>query len=56
LLINGIENGSDKLSERYIIGKNLLKTAITYVAITLVVTLIFSLVAGSILSGFSTTT
>jgi hypothetical protein len=56
LLINGIENGSDKLSERYIIGKNLLKTAITYVAITLAVTLIFSIVAGSILSGFSTTT
>jgi hypothetical protein len=56
LLINGIENGSDKLSERYIIGKNLLQTAVTYVLITLVVTLIFSIVAGSILSGFSTTT
>lgn len=54
ILINGIENGSDKLSERYIIGKSLLKTTITYVAISLIVTMLFTIVAGSILAGFST--
>jgi len=55
LLINGIENGSDKLSERYIVGKNLLRTSITYVLVSLLVTLLFSIVAGSILSNFTTT-
>ncbi len=53
ILINGIENGSDKLSERFMIGKNLLGTTITYGLITLVITLLFTLVAGSILSSFS---
>ena len=53
IVINGIENGSDKLSERYIIGKNLIRTTITYIIITLCVTLLFTIVAGSILSNFS---
>jgi hypothetical protein len=55
VLINGIENGSDKLSERYIIGNNLLKTTVTYVLISLIVTILFTAVAGSILTGFTTT-
>lgn len=53
VLLNGIENGSDKLSERYVVGKNMLRTTITYVIVTLAVTLLFSIVAGSILSGFT---
>jgi hypothetical protein len=53
MLINGIENGSDKLSERYIIGKSMLKTTITYTVISLIVIMLFTIVAGSILSGFS---
>jgi hypothetical protein len=52
ILINGIENGSDKLSERYTIGINLLKTTLTYVLISLFVTILFTMVSGSILSGF----
>ncbi|HJX05398.1 MAG TPA: hypothetical protein VJ461_01685 [Candidatus Nanoarchaeia archaeon] len=55
VLINGIENGSDKLSERYIIGNNLLKTTITYVLVSLVVTILFTAVAGSILTSFTAT-
>jgi hypothetical protein len=55
ILINGIENGSDKLSERYIIGNNLLKTTVTYILVSLFVTMLFTLVAGSILSGFAST-
>jgi len=54
VLINGIENGSDKLNERYIIGRNLLKTTLTYVIVALVVTLIFTMIAGSILTNFTT--
>jgi hypothetical protein len=55
ILINGIENGSDKLSEKYLIGKNMLNTTITYALITLVVAIIFNVVAGSILTGMSPT-
>jgi hypothetical protein len=51
LLINGIENGSDKLSERYMVGQNLMMTTITYAVITFAVAIIFNIVAGSILSG-----
>ena len=53
LLINGVENGSDKLSERYMIGNNLLATTITYIAIALVVVLLFNIIAGSILTNFT---
>ncbi len=53
VLINGIENGSDKLSERHIVGRNVLKTTITYVLITLGVTILFNIIAGSILTGFT---
>jgi hypothetical protein len=55
VLLNGIENGSDKLSERYLVGKNMLRTTVTYVFVTLFVTMLFSIVAGSILSGFTAT-
>jgi len=53
VLINGIENGSDKLSERYLIGTNLLRTTITYVIITLIVTIMFNFISGSILTSFA---
>ncbi|MBN2459317.1 hypothetical protein JXB28_03445 [Candidatus Woesearchaeota archaeon] len=54
VLLNGIENGSDKLSERFVVGDNMVKTTITYIAISLLVTLLFSVVAGSILTSFNT--
>lgn len=49
ILINGIENGADKLNERYLIGKNLIKTTITYVIISFVIILLFNMIAGSIM-------
>jgi hypothetical protein len=55
VLLNGIENGSDKLSERYLLGNNLVKTTITYVIITLCIAILFNIVAGTILSSFATT-
>ena len=56
ILVNGVENGSDKLSERYLIGKNLLKTTITYILVALAVVIMFNLIAGSILSSFTSPT
>jgi hypothetical protein len=50
ILINGIENGADKLSERYMLGENLIKSTFTYIVIALLVMLAFSMVAGSITS------
>ena len=52
VLINGIENGSDRLSERYIIGNNMIKTTITYIIVSLLITILFTIVASSILTSF----
>ncbi len=50
ILVNGIENGSDKLNERYLLGKNLIKSTILYCMISLIVMLIFNYVAAGILT------
>ena len=49
IVINGIENGSDKLSERYSLGINLTKSITLYVIISLVVILLFNSIAGKVL-------
>jgi len=51
ILINGIENGSDKLNERFLIGRNMIRTSITYSVVAFVIILLFNLIAGSIMSG-----
>jgi hypothetical protein len=48
IILNGIENGSDKLFERYLIGKNLIRASILYFVIALATSLIFSFVAARI--------
>jgi Flp pilus assembly protein TadB len=48
-LSNGIENGSDKLGERFALGKNLTKSTLSYCAIAAVVMVLFNLFARSIL-------
>ncbi|USN45220.1 MAG: hypothetical protein H6502_04140 [Candidatus Woesearchaeota archaeon] len=48
ILVNGIQNGSDKLNERFLIGKNLQKSVMLYTIISLIITIIFSVVAGNI--------
>ena len=53
VLANGIENGSDKLNEDYMLGKNLLKSSLLYVIVAGVVTLIFTALALSILTGIA---
>ncbi|VVB81186.1 Uncharacterised protein [uncultured archaeon] len=45
VLANGIENGADKLQERYLLGTNLLKSTIMYCLIAGAVMLIFNIIA-----------
>ncbi len=53
ILSNGIENGSDKLNERYLIGKYLLSSTILYCMISLVVMLMFNYIAARIMPGLA---
>lgn len=46
---NGIENGSDKLSERYNLGKNLINSTLSYTIIALCIMLVFNMIAGQVL-------
>jgi len=49
VIANGIENGSDKLSERYQLGNNLIRSTLLYVFISAAVILLFNIIAGRIL-------
>ncbi len=53
VLVNGIENGSDKLAERCILGKNLLRGTTLYVSLSFIVILIFNFIAATILRGIA---
>ncbi|MFA5176292.1 MAG: hypothetical protein WC413_03495 [Candidatus Nanoarchaeia archaeon] len=50
ILANGIENGPDKLNEKYLLGKNLLRGTMLYFILALIVILIFNLLSSTILS------
>jgi len=50
VLSNGIEFGRDKLNEKYLLGRNLLRGVVLYSIIGIAVTLIFVFLASSILS------
>jgi transcription initiation factor IIE alpha subunit len=56
ILVNGIENGSDKLNERFSIGNNLVKSTIMYVLIAGIVILVFNVLANMIIGQALTTT
>ncbi len=51
ILVNGIQNGSDPMNERYMLGNNLIASTVLYVIIALIVTLVFNMIAGVILGG-----
>ena len=51
IIVNGIENGTDKIGERDQIAKNLLKSTLLYVGIAGTFTLIFSIIAATIIVG-----
>jgi len=45
ILSNGIENGADKLEERYLLGQNLIRSVVLYCLISLVVMIVFNMIA-----------
>ncbi len=50
ILVNGIQNGADDLNEKYLLGKNIIKSTITYSMVTFTIMLLFSLIATGITS------
>jgi len=50
LLANGIENGADKLNEKYELGRNLTKSVLFYTIISVAVMIIFNIVAIQVMS------
>ena len=50
MLSSGIENGADKLGERYELGKNMINGTLLYCALAAVVMLLFNLFANTIIS------
>ncbi|MBW2971591.1 hypothetical protein KY359_01015 [Candidatus Woesearchaeota archaeon] len=51
ILVNGIENGFDKLAEEYEVGTNMTRSTIMYVILSIGVMLLFNLIAGNIIGG-----
>ncbi len=51
ILSNGIENGADKLQERYLLGSNLIRSTLLYCIIAGIVMLIFNIIAWNIIEG-----
>ncbi len=50
IISNGVENGSDKLTEKYQLGSNMIRSTILYVIISAVVMILFNYIAGEILT------
>ena len=55
VLINGIQNGADRLNEEYMLGRNMINSTVLYVVIAFTIVLIFNLIAASILGSIQTT-
>lgn len=51
LLVNGIENGFDKLSEEYEVGNNMTRSTLMYCLLSLGVMFAFNMIAGNIIGG-----
>jgi len=49
ILSNGIENGSDKLNEGYLLGKNMVYSGLLYCFIALMIMIIFNLIANAVI-------
>lgn len=52
MIVNGIKNGADPLNERHMLGQNLITSTSLYIIISLIVMLIFNIVAGMVLVQF----
>ncbi|MBI4148933.1 hypothetical protein HY491_00655 [Candidatus Woesearchaeota archaeon] len=49
ILVNGIENGSDSLNEKYLLGVNMVRSIVLYVLIAGAIILLFNFIAGQFL-------
>lgn len=49
ILANGIENGEDKLNEEYMLGQNLIKSTRLYALTSIVIIVIFNMIAATII-------
>jgi hypothetical protein len=49
ILSNGIENGEDKLNERYLLGSNLIRSTLLYCFVALFVMILFNFIASAIM-------
>jgi hypothetical protein len=54
ILVSGIQSGSDKISERELLGKNMISSTLLYVAIAGIFTLLFTIIATVITSNIGT--
>jgi len=50
IMSNGIENGSDKLNERFLLGRNLIRSTILYCFVSATIMLIFNFIANKIMT------
>ncbi|MBS3163297.1 hypothetical protein J4427_01270 [Candidatus Woesearchaeota archaeon] len=55
ILANGIENGSDRLNQDYLLGKNMIRGAILYTLVSFIVIILFSLLASTVLKSIPAT-
>ena len=53
IMTNGVENGADELNERFMLGVNLVRSTTTYIVIAAGVTILFNLLAVTILRGIA---
>jgi hypothetical protein len=56
VLVNGIQNGSDDLAEKYLLGNNMISSTMLYFIIALIVMLIFNMIASMVTGGFAAPT
>lgn len=50
VLSNGIENGEDKLNERYLLGTNMIRSTLIYTFVALTVMILFNFIASTIMT------
>ncbi len=50
ILVNGVENGSDKLKEEFLVGSNLVRGTILYSVLALIVIFMFNMLADTVIS------
>jgi len=48
ILVNGIENGEDKLNEKFTLGQNMTRSTLLYCVLAFVVMLLFNLIAANV--------